>query len=500
MVENLLEAVKLIFTFESLILIFLGSAIGIVIGALPGLGPSVGLALMLPLTIGMTPTSAIVLLVAIYMTAEYGGSITAILIGTPGTSAATATVLDGYALTKKGQPGKALGASLTASTIGGMFTTLVLLFLTMPLMTMALKFGPAEYFALGIFGLSLVASLSGESMLKGLLMALVGLVIATIGLDPLTGTARFTFGSYNLYDGIPLIAALVGLYAISEVFIMLVQKEKKLDAKISKKEVSNFISFKEFKMTFPVMLQGSVIGSIIGVIPGAGGSIAAWVSYQQSKRIAKDKDEYGKGALSGIAAPESSNNATVGGALIPLLSLGIPGSPTAAILLGAFMLHGLSPGVDLMETNGHVFYGLVIGLFITCIIMFIIGYSLTKVWVKIINVPTAYIAPIVLGISIIGVYSIRNMMFDVYLALILGVVGFFLRRYGFPLAPIVLALVLGNMIESNFRRALLISEGDWMIFIQKPISLVLILIALITFVVPMIQSMRKKKLLDKLQN
>lgn len=488
MIGNLSQAFSIVFSVETLFIIFLGSILGIIIGALPGLGPTVGTTLMLPITFGMSPTSAIILLVAIYITAEYGGSITAILLSTPGTTAATATVIDGYALTKKGYPGKALGASLSASTIGGLMTTVVLMFLTIPLMKFALQFGPVEYFALGVFGLSLVASLSGKSLLKGLLMAVFGLLIACVGLDPLTGHPRYTFGSFYLFEGVSLLSALMGLYAISEVFHMFLSKDgkvKKENRKISKQ----FITLKEVKRLFPVIFQSGFIGSFVGVIPGAGGSIGAWIAYQQSKRLAKDKNDYGKGALSGVAAPEAANNATVGGALVPLLSLGIPGSPTTAVLMGALMLHGLSPGPDLMKTDADLFYSLIVGMFVTCLFMFVIGRFLTNIWIRIITLPPAIIAPIVLGISVIGTFSIRNLMFDVYIMLGFGILGFFLRKFDYPLAPIVLALVLGDIMESNLRRALLISDGNWMIFFTKPISLVLILIALLTFIVPIFKSL-----------
>ncbi|GGB48226.1 hypothetical protein GCM10011409_27230 [Lentibacillus populi] len=485
MVENLANALSIVGSLEMLLVILLGSIAGIIIGALPGLGPTIGTTLFIPATFGMDPTTALILLIAIYMTAEYGGSITAILISAPGTTAATATVEDGYPLTLKGYPGKALGASITASTIGGLFTTLVLLFLTIPLMKFALNFGPAEYFALGVFGLSLVASLSGKSLLKGLLMGILGLLIASIGLDPLTGQSRYTFGSFYLLEGISIIPALMGLYAVSEVFNMFLNNEsiKKVKKKISRQ----FITKKEFKGLLPVIFQSSFIGSIVGVIPGAGGSIASWIAYQQSKRIAKDKEDYGKGALSGVAAPEAANNATVGGALVPLLSLGIPGSPTTAFLLGAFMLHGLTVGPKLMETDGDLFYSLIVGLFITCIFMFLIGSLLTNFWVKLISLPQSIIAPLILCIAVIGAFSVRNLMFDVYITLAFGILGYFLKKFNYPLAPIVLAIVLGGMMESNLRRALLISDGSWMIFLTNPISLVLLIISVLSFFTPIIK-------------
>lgn len=491
MINNLIEGLTIIATFQGLLMILIGAFIGIIIGALPGLGPTVGVTLFIPVTFGMDPTLALTLLIAIYMTAEYGGSITAILISAPGTTAATATVEDGYPLTLKGLPGKALSVSITASTIGGMITTVALLFLALPLMKVALSFGPVEYFALGVFGISLVASLSADSLLKGSLMALFGLLIAAMGLDPLTGYPRYTFGSFYLLEGISIIPALMGLYAISEVFTMFLTSEtaKKIKTKVS----SQFITKKEFKSLLPVILQSSFIGVIVGVIPGAGGSIAAWIAYDQAKRIAKDKDEYGKGALSGVAAPESANNAVVGGALVPLLSLGIPGSPTTAVLLGAFMLHGLSVGPKLMESDSGLFYALVVGLFITCIFMFIIGVSLTRLWVKMISLPMAIIAPLILCLAVIGTYSVRNLMFDVYVALAFGITGYFLKKYKYPLAPIVLAIVLGDIIESSMRRSLLISDGSWLIFLQKPVSLTLLVISILSFGFPIFKKMFKVK-------
>lgn len=482
--DMIFEVIGMVVSFKTLLIIFLGTGVGIMIGALPGLGPTVGTTLMIPLTYGMEPVTAIILLVAVYMAAEYGGSITAILLNTPGTTAATATLLDGYPLTKKGLPGKALGASITASTIGGIISTFILLFLALPLMKVALKFGPMEFFALGLFGISLVASLSNKSILKGILAGVLGLIIATIGIDPLTGHARYTFGSYFLLEGISLMPALVGLYALSEVLFLFDSKEtEKKGTKIS----NQFITLKEFKDMLPVIITGSFIGAGTGIIPGAGGSIGGWLSYQQARRFAKDRDDYGNGALSGVAASESANNAVVGGALIPLLALGIPGSPTTAVLLGALMLHGVSPGPDILTNDAPLFYGIVIGLFLTCIVMFLVGNFLKNFWVKMINIPSRIIAPVVLCIAVVGAFSVRSLMFDVFIAVGFGFLGYFMRKFEYPLAPTVLALVLGKMMESNLRRSLLISNGDWGIFLTKPISIIFIILAFVSFFSPIIR-------------
>ncbi|MGD8113952.1 MAG: tripartite tricarboxylate transporter permease, partial [Sphaerochaetaceae bacterium] len=353
-------------------------------------------------------------------------------------------------------------------------------------MKVAIQFGPMEFFALGLFGISLVASLSNKSILKGILAGVLGLIIATVGIDPLTGHVRYTFGSYYLLEGISLMPALVGLYALSEVIFMFETQTK--NEKSKKISSNQFITFKEFKDMLPVIFSGSFIGAGTGIIPGAGGSIGGWLSYQQAKRFAKDRDQYGQGALSGVAASESANNAVVGGALIPLLALGIPGSPTTAVLLGALMLHGVSPGPDIMTNDAPLFYGIVIGLFVTCIVMFFIGNLLRNFWVKMINIPSRIIAPIVLCISIIGAFSVRNLMFDVFVAVGFGILGYFMRKFDYPLAPTVLALVLGKMMESNLRRSLLISNGDWGIFLTKPISVIFLILAFISFFSPIIRN------------
>lgn len=485
-IASVADSLSTVFSLQSLLLIIIGSTLGVLIGALPGLGPTVGTTLLLPVAFALQPTQALIFLIAIYMCAEYGGSITAILISTPGTTAATATVQDGYALTRKGLPGKALGMSIAGSTIGGMMSALVLLLFALPLMNVALSFGPTEYFALGIFGLSLVVSLSGGAKIKGLFMAIFGLLIGTVGIDSVSGVQRFTFGSYYVFDGIELLPALMGLYAVSEVLFMFTSSHSSIDTRKTRTS-SSFITFKEFRSRLPVIFQSGIIGSIVGVLPGAGGSIGGWLAYDQSKRIAKDRDQYGRGALSGVAAPETANNATVGGALVPLLSLGIPGSPTTAVLLGALIFHGVSPGPDLLQKSPDIFYSIVVALFVICAVMFSLGYSLRVLWVKLITIRAEILAPVILALAVIGTYAVRNLMFDVFVMLGFGIIGYFLRRFNYPMAPAVLALVLAELIESNMRRALIASDGSWTTFVTHPISGILLCVAMLSFFAPLLR-------------
>lgn len=482
MLDNLLLGFTILLTWQNLSAVIIGVSIGIIIGALPGLGPSIGVALLLPFTFGMDSSTGLILLTALYMGAEYGGSISAILIGTPGTAAAVVTVIDGYALNQKGFPGKSLSTSLYASTVGGLISVLFLVLLSVPLAKFALKFGPPEYFALGFFGLAIISSLSGKSLAKGLIMAIVGLVITTVGIDPISGAPRFTFGRMELLEGIPFLPALIGLFAISEVFTML--EEMLGGTKVTRKISGSLISWKEIKSLIPTVLRGATVGTFVGSIPGAGGNIASWISYDLEKRFSKHPEEFGKGSMAGIAAPESSNNASVGGALIPLLSLGVPGSPTTAILIGALIMHGLQPGPRLFVTNPDVVYSLFASLFLACIVMLFVGLSFTPLWIKILELPMSTMAPVVFALSVIGAFSVRSMIFDVVLAFIFGVFGYILKKYGFPLAPIVLAMVLGFMVEANFRRAMLLSRGDLMIFITRPLCVALLILALLSFMVP----------------
>ncbi|MEX2642910.1 MAG: tripartite tricarboxylate transporter permease [Acetobacterales bacterium] len=491
MIEGLLIGLGPVLSWAGIAAIVAGVAIGIIVGALPGLGPSLGIALLIPLTWDMQPAIGMLMLISLYMGAEYGGSISAILISTPGTAAATATVIDGYALNRQGHPGRALGASLSASTVGGLVGALFLIGLAAPLAQIALSFGPPEYFALGVFGLAIVSSLSAESPVKGWIVAVLGLAFVTVGVDPILGMDRFTFGRIELMEGMPFLTALIGLFAVAEVFNMVDQGER--TQKVRTSIASIFLSLADLRRLAPTMIRGAVIGTVVGIIPGVGAGVGSWIAYDQEKRFAKHPETFGHGAIEGIAAPEAANNATVGGALIPMLALGIPGSATTAVLMGALIMHGLQPGPQIFDRAPDVVYGLFVGLLVSVVVMYVLGSLAMPIWVRMIAVPNAVLAPVVFGLAMIGSYALRNLMFDVWLALGFGVLGYVLKKFSFPLAPMILAMVLGYMIEANFRRSLLMSSGSMDIFATQPISAVFLLLAVLSFFWPLVRAWQRRR-------
>ncbi len=465
-----------------------GAVLGYVVGAIPGLGPSLGVALLIPFTYGVDPIVSIVTLVSLYAAAEYGGAITAILINSPGTAAAVATSWDGYPLTKQGRAGEALNVSIIASGIGILVSTFLLFLTAIPLSEFALNFGPTEYFALALVGLSLVSSLSQGSALKGAIAMGIGLALATVGLDVQTGVPRFSY-SPEFFEGFPLVPVLLGLYALSEVLFMV---EEGPSAKTKSLPVSGLfaVPFKTFGRMKGLILRSSVIGYVIGVIPGAGASIASFVSYAISRRFSKTPEVYGHGALEGVAASETANNSAVSGALAPLLALGIPGSPTTAIMIGALMIHGIQPGPLLFTSNPEIPYTIFATLWVSVPLMVLIGLAGAKVWAQVANIPRPAVAAIVAAVCVVGAYSAENSMFPVFVMTAFGVIGYVLRKGGIPLAPIILALVLGEMLETNFRRALVISKGSIEIFLTHPMTLVLITVAFLSFAIPAGRSLR----------
>ena len=456
---------------------FAGVLWGILGGALPGISPSIAMALLLPFTVGMEATNAIVLLASVYVGAEYGGSIPAILIRTPGTNSASATVLDGYEMAKQGKAGEALGISLTSGLVGGLFGLLVLVLCTESLAQVALAFTPAAYFSLGILGLSVIAGLAGGSLMRGLMAACIGLMIAFIGSDPVSGVQRFTFGSEDLLDGVKPILVMVGLFAVTEMLVQIGEPPWAQGGNASTK-----LKFPNWAMTKRLVKPqaiGSVIGTVEGVTPGAGGTIAAFMAYSEAKRWSKHPEEFGKGSPEGIAAPESANNVVTATALVPLLSLGIPGSNSAAILLGGFLIHGLQPGPMLFQKAPEVVYGLYGGLFIANIAMLLIGLVILSPCMWLVNRPKPYLIAFILALVMSGVFAIHQSIFECGLVLAIGVMGYIMRLLRIPVLPLVLGLVLGYLVESNYRRSLLISGGEHSIFLTDPVSAGLLSLALV---------------------
>lgn len=463
---------------------------GILGGALPGISPSIAMALLLPFTYGMDPVAAIVLLGAVYVGAEYGGSIPAILIRTPGTNAAAATVIDGYELHRQGRGGEALGVSLVSGVTGGFIGLTFLIFFTEPLAKVALAFSFPAYFALGILGLSVIASLSDGSLIKGLMAGIVGLMIATIGTDPLSGVSRFTFEESDLLGGIPFILVMVGLFAVSELMFQTYApawaQATAADSRIK------LPSFKKWRSLWKAQGIGSGIGIFEGCMPGAGGSIAAFMSYNEAKRWSKTPEEFGKGSLEGVAAPETANNTVAATAIVPVLSFGIPGSNSTAILLGGLLIHGLQPGPLLFQKNPEFVYGLFGGLAVANLSLFFIGIAILGPALWLVNRPKPYLMACIFALVFSGVYSIDSSLFDLSIVLLAGVIGYLMRLFGFSFLPMVLGLVLGYLIEANYRRALEVSAGDHMIFVQDPIALGLLSTALAFIIFSIIRGMKSE--------
>ncbi|WP_240455602.1 tripartite tricarboxylate transporter permease [Halomonas faecis] len=462
--------------------------IGFIGGALPGISGVILVVILLPVTYGMDPTAAFMLLTAIYGSTVFSGLITAILYRAPGTPEAVMTAFDGYPMTQQGQAGKALGIGVLSSAIGGLVGTVALIIFTPLLASVALKFSSPEYFALAILGLTVVASLGGR-LIFGLIGATLGLLIASVGIDPLTGTSRYTFGSLHLAEGVGLIPVIVGLFAVSEVMKRALGQEthqplKKVSVKIFDMPILRRIGI--------TLSRSSLLGVIIGILPGIGASTAAMVSYSETVRWSKHPEQFGKGAPEGIAAPEAANNAAAMGALVPLFALGIPGSGTTAIILGAFIMHGLQPGPMFMMTSSDLIYAVFAGLFIVNFMILLFSKPFIALFTRLLNIPYSALGPIIVMCCIVGTYSVRNSMFDVWLMLGFGVLGFLLEKIRFPLVSIILGLVLGPIAESELRRSLAMSQGDLGIFFTRPISATLIAISCLLLIAAIIVPLRKR--------
>lgn len=492
-VEMLAEAASLVLNPSSMIFIVFGAAAGVFIGAIPGITSTMTIALLIPFTFGMDFIPALGMLLGIFFGAVYGASIPAILINTPGSPPAAATLLDGYPMTKRGEASRALSIALFSSVCGGMIGALAMTFLSPLISNMALRFGPGEFFALAVFGLSVVVSISGKSITKGLMSAFFGLLIATVGMDRGISYLRFT-RAFGLMDGIPFIPALVGLFAISEVFngIENIFTTEKIKAKIS----SVLPSWKEIKGIGRTVMSGGLVGTFIGTIPGVGTDIAAYVSYSQAKGTSKHPEKFGTGTPEGIAAPETANSACSCGSMIPMMSLGVPGDSNTAVLMGAFILQGFQPGPMLFVNHLDIVYAVFITTFLSTIAVLLSGMLGVKFFAKVVSVEKRILVPMILVISLIAAFAINRNMFDVYFAFFMGVIGYLLLKFEFPLGPIVLALILGPMSESNLRRFMLITNGEfWQIF-TRPISVVFIALALASLIISIINQRRINKRLE----
>jgi putative tricarboxylic transport membrane protein len=472
--DDLVRSFQLLVTTPLVPAALVGLVWGIIGGALPGISASITMALLLPFTYGMDPMVAIVLLSSTYIGAEYGGSIPAILIRTPGTNSAAATVIDGYEMNRQGKAGEALGISLWSGVIGSLVGLALLVTMTEPLSRLALAFTPASYFGLGILGISIIASLSGGSLIKGLAAAVVGLMVSTIGTDPISGVSRYTFGVPELIGGVKPILVMVGLFAVSE---LLMQTGTK--GVLATAEAVRVVLPSPSMMRRLVKPQGigCATGTFEGLMPGGGGSIAAFLAYNEARRWSKQPDEFGKGSPEGIAAPEAANNTVASTSLIPLLSFGIPGSNSAAVLLGGLLIHGLLPGPRLFEQNNDVVLGLYMGSLVATLAQIAVGIVILPLCMWMVSRPRPYLAGFVFALVVSGIYTINSSVFDIGLVLVGGVIGYLMRLSQFPFLPAVLGVVLGPMIEGNYRRSLLLSDGDHMIFLEDRIGLTLLILA-----------------------
>jgi putative tricarboxylic transport membrane protein len=479
--DILLEAFsKVLLNPVNFFFVFIGVTAGIIVGALPGLTATMGVALLIPFTYRLEPIQGLIMLVGLFCGGIYGGSISAILIGIPGTPSAAATVLDGYEMGKKGLAGKAIGMATLASFFGGTLGALIMTFCSPQLAKIALKFGPPEFFALAFFGLGIIITISGKSILKGLISGIFGLMITMIGYDPLSGCPRLTFGSTELLGGITFIPALIGLFGYSQVFQGI---EKILVLPAVKSELKHIIpKLNEIKSVFKTMVKSALIGTFIGAVPGTGCDIAAFVSYGEARRSSKNPEKFGTGILEGVAASETGNNAATGGAMIPMLTLGVPGDAVTAVLMGALTIHGFQPGPLLIKDHPGVVYPIFAGMILAQFVMLGVGLGGMRFFARIINIDRRIMTPIIFFLCVVGSYAMRFSFFDVGVSLIIGIIAYFMNYYGFPGSPILLALILGPMVEQNLRRSLIISHGNPSIFITRPISAAFIIIGIFVMI------------------
>lgn len=499
MLEVLLAAIGLVFQPMNLLLVVFGAVVGIIVGVLPGIGASMTISLFLPFTFGMHPASALMLIGGIYCGAIYGGSILAILVNAPGEVASVATGLDGFAMTQKGQPVRAIGIATTSSLLGGWFSTLSLLLMAPVLARLALNFSAAETLMLALFGLSIISSLSEGGPVKGLLPAAIGLCLGTVGYDLMSGVSRFTLDVVELSDGLPFMPVLIGCFALSQAFDL----AKTGGAIMSGDMRLNLVRTEFLQGAWDAVvrvrtwIQSAIIGVIVGIMPGAGASAAALVSYSWARQSAprEKQKQFGKGLPEGLVAAETANNAEIGGALVPALTLGIPGNTSTAVLLGGLMIHGMRAGPMLFrdEAQATAVYAFILSLFVANIAFWLLAYLGAHYFARLAAIKAEYLVPLVVVLCVVGVYGLNNRMFDVWVAFVFGVVGYYMRRYGWSTVTLILAMILGPIAEESLRRALLLSDGSWMVFITRPISAVLLALTILSLLMPYLTALRNRR-------
>ena len=467
MIETLATSFQLFATFDNVAVVFIGVVIGCIVGAIPGMTATMGVALALPFTFHLQPVTGILLLLGVYKGGIYGGSIPAILIKTPGTPAAACTVIDGYPLTQKGQANKALHMALYSSCFADFISNIALIFFTGFIASFALRFGPPEFFTLILFSLTIIAGVAGSNLARGLISACFGLLLATVGLDLIYGTERMIFGEPELMGGLKFIPVLIGLFAIPEIIDHYTRKYESHKGLASLGQEG--VTKSELKRCFKSIVRGSLIGVVMGAIPGIGGAPSAFLSYSEAKRTSKRADNFGKGELEGVAASEAGNNGVCGATMIPLLALGVPGDVITAVILGAFMIHGLRPGPILFEQNLSLIYAIFMGIMLSSFFLLLVGMAGIRLFAKISNVPNSFLYPVVLVLCVFGGYAVGNTMFDILIMFIMGLVGYFMLKFDIPAAPFLIAFILGPLLEDSFRQALQLSRGDFSIFIRNPI-------------------------------
>jgi putative tricarboxylic transport membrane protein len=475
----------------NLLYCFLGVFIGTLVGVLPGIGPVSAMALLLPVTLSGTPESGIIMMAGIYYGSMYGGSTTSILVNIPGEAASVVTCLDGHEMAKRGRAGPALGMAAIGSFMAGTFSIIMLMLIAPTLARVAVAFGPAEYFSLMVLGLTILSFMTQGSMTKSLLMACFGIVLGLVGIDHITAVPRLTFDRLQLLDGVGLVPVVMGLFGVAEILTNL---ERAMQRQVIAERIGRlFPSAADWAASKWALVRGTVMGFFLGILPGGGAVIASFASYAIEKRMSATPERFGKGAIEGVAGPEAANNSAAGGAFIPLLTLGIPPNVVMALLLGAFIVHGTQPGPLMMTQNANLFWGIVASMYIGNVMLLILNMPLIGMWVQVLRVPYKLLFPLILMFCIVGVFSSGSATFDVFVMTVFGVLGYLLRKFGYEPAPLVLAFVLGPMLENNLRKALILSRGDFSTFLERPISATCLILSALVLIAPLLPALSRKR-------